>query len=81
MKRREKGATCAKLQSENGPGTVLGTEVYGNDENHCPTEAQGRMCKGKGASIFEQLVCAIHILSHFKNYLGWNHMGEDMETG
>lgn len=81
VKGKEKGATCAKLQSENGPGTTWAQRYMEMDENHCTTEAQGRMCKGKETSVFEQLVCEIHILSHFKNYLSWNHMEENMETG
>ena len=51
------------------------------NENRCPREAQGRMCKGKGTNSFEQLVCTIHIPSYFKNYLGWNHSEENIEIG
>lgn len=35
------------------------------------------MCKGKGTSIVEKLVCAIHILSHFKNYLALEALGRE----
>lgn len=37
------------------------------------------MYTGKGPSTLEQLVHAIHIPSHFKNYLGWNHTKENTE--
>lgn len=39
------------------------------------------MCKGKGASTLEQLVCAVHLPSHFQSYLGLNHTEENTEIG
>lgn len=40
-----------------------------------------RECKGKGISSFEQLVYAIHFVSHVKNCLGWNHTEENIDIG
>lgn len=48
-------------------------------QNPCLKKPLWRMCKGKGTSPFEQLVCAVYIPSHFKNYLGLNHIEENTE--
>lgn len=50
-------------------------------QNRCLEEAQWKMCQGKGTSTFEQLGCAIHIPSHFKTYVGSNHIEKNTEIG
>ena len=50
-------------------------------QNPCLEEARWEMCTGTGTSTFEQLVCAIHIPSHYQNYLGLNHTEGNTEIG
>lgn len=66
-KERRRGNIC-KIGASRGPGTARGTGVKEMDQTESPSQGgPWRMCKGNGTSTFDQLACAMHIPSYFKN--------------